>query len=327
MTALPAVRVTDLTNAQITLVKRTVAKDTNDTEFDHFIAVARQLRLDPLRRQICAMVFSKGDAEKRNMAIIVQIDGQRAIANRCGDYGPMRTAPKIEYSEEAKGPANPLGIVSCEVTLWKKSETEWFPVVGVAHWSEYAPVTKSADEYDYVDTGEVWADTGKPKKKKVPKGDVTERLDPKSPWARMPHVMIAKVAESQALRRGWPEQLSGVYSDEEMEKAIHVDVLASEIIAQEEEARRETKIGHGQGLMFQVAEGSPLVHVGRGQIADWLHAVYRNATTAKEIATFRTINAESLKAFWAWEPGDAHEAKVFAEQRTAILTEDEKAKK
>lgn len=42
---------------------------------------------------------------------------------------------------------------------------------------------------------------------------------PRGNWYSMPNVMLLKCAEARALRKGWPQQLKGLYAPEEMEQA------------------------------------------------------------------------------------------------------------
>jgi phage recombination protein Bet len=303
----------EMTPRQISLVKQTVAKDCDDGEFSLFMEAARSYGLDPFRKQIIPLVFSKGNAEKRRMSIVVSRDGLRVIAQRCKNYRPASEPAKVIYDESLVGPTNPKGIVSAQVTLWQQDNRgEWFPVVGEAYWDEFAPIKNAAEEYEWVDTGEVWADTGKPKKKKKAIGAVTPKLDTDGNWGKMPVVMICKCAEAQALRAGWPDQFSGVYVEEEMDRAKTIDLTASEIVAHEAEERRMQQIGASNSITVTWGDNWALENVPIGEFADRAIEFLRTSTPASA-GRWADANRVGLQSFWAKSPSDALELKKVIE--------------
>ena len=62
------------------LVRRTVAADTNNDEFNLFITWARSMGLDPLRRQIYAFVYNKDKPQWRQMTVVTAIGGYRSTS-------------------------------------------------------------------------------------------------------------------------------------------------------------------------------------------------------------------------------------------------------
>lgn len=304
----------DFTAPQLRVIRHTVAGDTNDTEFDLFLEACRSYKLDPFRKQIHAVVYSKDDPKKRKMSIIVSRDGLRVIAQRCGDYRPASEPAQIIYDETLIGPANPKGIVSATVRLWKQDNRgEWFPVIGEAYWDEFAPIRQEAkDGYDWVDTGDVWPDTGKPKKRKVPRGnEVVASLDSSGNWARMPIVMITKCSESQALRAGWPDQFGGLYVEEEMDRHA-VELTAAEELQAYEREQNQLRLG-GPGLMFVFDNTGVLDKVPLGQVHDRCMAFLREATP-EEAHAFTIRNAQSLREFWAHDKAAALDVKERLEE-------------
>jgi len=316
---------------KMALVKRTVAKDCNDDEFGIFVAVAQDLNLSPLRKQIYAFVFNKTDPEKRNMSLVVGIDGARSSAARTGNYRPDDQEPQWVFKDELKDPlANPHGIEKCTVGIFHRpTRSDPFErIVHTVYWEEFAPlVTRGdADAYEWVDTGEVWADSGKPKmKKKLREGATTSlRLDPnKEQWIRAGRNQIAKCAEMGALRKGWPEDMSRLVVEEETHRAAVIDaeyseLTPAELAAKGEEVARMDKIG-GPSIFAAFDAAGTLERVEIGKFFDRVDAHTRNLKP-EDVASFVVRNREALREFWGRAKSDALELKVILEKRSSAVT-------
>lgn len=292
------------TARQLTLIQNTVAKDCNTDEFNLFAEIAKAKGLDPFLGQIIPMVFGKNarDQSKRKLTIIISRDGQRVIAQRCGDYRPASKPPIYETDPSLKGPLNPQGILSATVVLWKQDPktSEWFEVAGQAFWEEFAPLK---DEWkDDPETGK-GQKTGK------------QTLDSSGNWCKMPRLMISKCAEMQALRAGWPEQFTGLYDEAEMDRA-KIDMAASDMIEEEKAQNRLKAIAGNDAITVTWGDGYALENVQAGQFMDRVIEFIKETDPAT-LVKWRNANTAGLQMFWARNPGDAHELKVMLEKAIA----------
>jgi phage recombination protein Bet len=279
------------TSRQLDTIKRTVAGDTNEDEFNLFIEYAKSKQLDPFSKQIIAVVYSKDNAEKRKLTIIVTQDGQRVLASRCRDYRPAEAEPEFIYKPELKSPTNPLGIEKVTVTLFKQdSAATWHPIKGWAYWDEYAPVR------------EEWAYDPEEKKRK-PTGKLT--LDASGNWAKMPRVMLAKCANMVALRAGWPETFAGAYAEEEMDRVKVQDLNASEMVELEREQRRMKSIAMSDDEYPFVDHEGTLSFIPAGRYGDQVILAARNCSEISEFDGMKARNSEGLRRFWARHKDDA----------------------
>lgn len=295
-----AVTLSGYSAEQILTIKRTVSVDHNDLEFDLFMEACRSYKLDPFRKQIFSIIYSKDNAQKRKQTIIVSRDGCRVLAQRCGDYRPSSKPSVFEYDKDAKGPTNPKGIVSCTVELWKQDRSgDWFPVIGEADWDEFAPVK------------EEWAYDPE-RGKRQPTGQMT--LDSSGQWAKMPKVMLRKCAEAQALRAGWPDTFGGIYQEEEMDR-FETDISATQMVNEFQSAEREKMIG-GRGVMMVFDDTGRLEKVPMGQVADRCIELSQSADP-EDVHKFMARNTESLREFWAVDKSAALAVKKALEAKAS----------
>jgi phage recombination protein Bet len=287
---------------QLDLIRRTIAKDCSREEFDLFIEVAQRYGLDPFRRQIMPLVFSKERPDKRRMAIIVGVDGQRMIAHRCGNYRPASEPTQFAENRRRKSETNPLGLVLARVNLHQQdNKGEWFPVVGEAYWDELAPIR---DEWKEDPESGKWTKTGR------------QILDTSGNWTRMPRLMLAKCATMQALRAGWPDQFGGLYVEEELDRAKVLDLAASEIADRAREEHRLVAIAGKDTIAVSFGNWN-LEHVPVGQFADralaWIDSAERSPA---DIEKWADANRAALREFWTRSPTDALMLKKVIEART-----------
>lgn len=121
----------------------------------------------------------RGKGEESQGVIQTGIDGLRLIAQRTGQYAPSGRPTLFEYENGKLLRATVYGNKIINGTAFEFSAT--------ARFSEYAPVKANGGLFPM--------------------------------WIKMPETMLEKCAEAKMLRRGFPEELSGLYSDEEMEQA------------------------------------------------------------------------------------------------------------
>ena len=279
---------------QVQLIRDTVARDCTAQEFDVFIEMAELKGLDPFLGQIVPVVVNRGDAARRRMTLLISREGQRIIAQRCGDYRPASKPARFRASAKRISLANPQGLISATVYLWKQSAPngQWFPVAGHARWDEHAPSGPAEPEVIYRSEIATLTRIVGPTHSAMPvRGDS---------WSRMPRLMLAKCAEMQALRAGWPAQYAGLYDEAELSHAgADEDIVTGD-------ASHPAETGTTPAGMLTVhwsPQALPEVVSCADFIArapDWLRR-----QDSDEVLQWLHLNRAALRQIWTTHPREA----------------------
>ena len=160
-------------------------EDLTDQEFEEFMYHVYRTGLDPLSRQIYAVKRWNSRLKREVMAVQTSIDGFRIIGDRSGSYAPG-LEPTYAYREDGS-------LLSATAHGWKMVAGRWFEISTTAFYDEYVQKTKGGQ--------------------------------PTAFWRDKPHIMLPKCAESLLIRKAAPNDLSGIYTAEEMAQADNPEVI------------------------------------------------------------------------------------------------------
>jgi phage recombination protein Bet len=268
----------------VQLIKETVAPDLNDPEFRAFVYVARERRLNPLLRQIYAVlrVLKNG---KRRVTHQTSIDGFRATAARTREHAGTDDAVFSGAKLSAEWAAT--------VTVYRLVGGQRCAFTATARWLEYCPDLSGPDGFM---------------------------------WKKMPMGQLSKCAEALALRKGFPEDLGGIYIHEEMDQAGGnanvIEVPAADVTLvdepktlpapapaseMEESLRAQKKAPEKAAVRAKKAEPAP-------------HPMTDTTSVDNFVNGPKITRAQQLKLFQdAKEVGIEHEAlKVILKQRLGL---------
>lgn len=183
----------DFTPQQRQMIRDSYANGASEQEFAVLMEIAKARRLNPLLKQIHFVSRENNTKDERG-----NWSKKKVWTAQVSIDGMRAIAQRTGLYDGQDEPEFDDDITKCVVRVYRK---DWArPSVGVAYWSEYVQTTRDGEPTKF--------------------------------WKTMPRVMLSKCAESIALRKAFPEDMSGLYTPEEMqqgevvqEQAVHDAVL------------------------------------------------------------------------------------------------------